>query len=859
MNNGPDAEPVEERRRARAPGTRFRDRPECPEMAVAPAGSRMMGSPFATPALSTSVVRCLAAWALLACGASAPADEPAGRAASKEYTRIVGGMEAEARAWPWQVALIYPQESDFEQFCGGSVIDQRWVLTASHCVDGASSDDIQVLVGTQDLDEGGRRIDVEAIRMHRAYRDDTLENDIALLKLARKAGVDEVVTLPDAERSAEVAEPGAMATAIGWGLLRPIQCAPGSKEGAHRCRPRGGGAGHYVDDLTGRPVDLSDVFTSRLMQVELPLVGEQTCRNAYSGAPIDHRTLCAGLRKGGKDSCQGDSGGPLVVRDGDEWVQVGVVSWGAGCAKPGKYGVYTNTGSFAEWVNETTGRELVVSGGAAETEDPSPGTASEDTVPAPPRGDRALLIGINRYANSDFNLGGAVRDAHNMRGLLTGYLGFDAGQIRLLTDAQATREGILKGIRNWLVAGTRPGARALLYFAGHGYYQADDNGDETDRWDEALVPHDAQLVSASSKPLEFANLIIDDEIGELFDDLADRQAYLIVDSCHSGTITRSMEAPDPSVVRTIDLRLGGGWEASGTRAATRSAGPDGSDQGFIERKGNLIAWTAVESNQLALEDLEAPERQGFFTGRFVRGIAEQYADDNRDGRVVHSELLRYVRSESEAYCERQKKHCQSGLTPMLEGPPDVKTRDLRDLAVVTTGGSTTGAVAEAALGHGNAAGVRLEILPSRRVRLGEEITFRVHSERSGHLLIVHVSADGDVTQLFPNQWSERAGADATIAAGRTVEIPNPYYGFALTATEPVGQGILFAIVTEDPVSLDGLASIDRGGFKTVPDAPRWLLAIGERLDDPLTLMKETGPYTRMRRWSYARVDYEVVR
>ena len=211
-----------------------------PEMAVAPAGSRMMGSPFATPALSTSVVRCLAAWALLACGASAPADEPAGRAASKEYTRIVGGMEAEARAWPWQVALISSRESYIDQFCGGSVIHERWVLTAAHCVDGASSDDVQVLAGTHDLDEGGRRIDVEAIRMHRDYRDDTLENDIALLKLARKAGVDEVVALPDAGRAAEVAEPGVMATAVGWGLLRPLRCEPGSKAGAHRCRPRGG-------------------------------------------------------------------------------------------------------------------------------------------------------------------------------------------------------------------------------------------------------------------------------------------------------------------------------------------------------------------------------------------------------------------------------------------------------------------------------------------------------------------------------------------------------------------------------------------------------------------------------------------
>ena len=809
-----------------------------------------------TPPIPASIIRCLPVWALLACGAPAPADEATGRAASWEFTtRIVGGVEAEAGTWPWQVALIQPRGSGFRQFCGGSVIHPRWVLTAAHCVDDVDADDVQVLAGTHDLDEGGRRIDVDAIRMHRGYEDAAGSgNDIALLKLARKAGVDEVVALPGAKRSAEIAEPGVTATTIGWGLLRPIRCEPGSKTGAHRCRPRGGGAGHFVDDLTGRPVEASDVLTSSLMQVDLPLVGEETCRKAYPGAAIDGRTLCAGLRKGGKDSCQGDSGGPLVVRDGDEWVQVGVVSWGAGCAKPGKYGVYTHTGAFADWVNRTTGQELVASG-----EDPDPGIDDSDPGPSSesPRGDRALLIGINRHEDPRFDLKGAVNDAYNMRGLLSGYLGFDTGQIRLLTDAQATRRGILAGIEDWLVEGTLPGARALLYYAGHGYYQPDEDGDEPDGQDEALVPHDARLVSAAEDPQRFENLILDDEIRALFANLADRQAYLIVDSCHSGTITRT-PGLDPSVVRTIDLRLGAGREASGTRTATRNTGPDGSDrQGFIEGEGNLVAWTAVASNQLALEDVEAPQRQGVFTGRFVRGITERLADRDRDGRIVHSELLDYVRSESEEYCRRHRGDCKAGLTPLLEGPPGYLARDLVVVGAEPAGGGAA-EVAEAALGHDNPAGLRLEMLPSRRVRLGEKIKIRVHSERSGHLLLVDVAADETVTQIFPNQYSEGAGAGARIGAGRTVEIPNLYYGFSLPAREPTGPGILFAVVTEDPVSLP-LAALTppARGFEPVPDAPRWLLAIGERLRDPLT--NKDGTWTRTRRWSYARLDYEIVR
>ena len=809
------------------------------------------------PSPAATVARFLALWALLAGGAAA--GDPAGRAASLAHTRIVGGVEAETGAWPWQVALVQPRGSGYRQFCGGSLVHPRWVLTAAHCVQNVSAGDIQVLAGTHELGEGGRRIDVKAIRSHRGYR--PIENDIALLELARPAGVGEAVALPDAARSAAVAEPGATATAIGWGLLRPLRCERGEKAGAHECRPHGGGAGHYVDGLTGGPVDPSDVRTSRLMQVALPLVGEEACREAYPGEPVDGRTLCAGLEKGGKDSCQGDSGGPLVVRDGGEWVQVGVVSWGAGCAKPGRYGVYTNVGAFAEWVDETTGLALVAtgdSGDSGDTGDSGDSGATGDTGDSgdsgdsgdagrPPQGDRALLVGINRHADPAFDLQGAVNDARNMRDLLVGYLGFEAGQIRVLTDGEATREAILREARDWLVAGTRPDARALLYFAGHGYHQADQDGDEADGRDEALVPHDARLVSGAGEPPRFANLILDDEVGALFDDLADRQGYLIVDACHSGTITRTLSlAPDPRAVRTVALRLGA-RPAAGTRSAR------GGRQGFVERAGRLVAWTAVESHQLALEDLESQPRQGLFTGRFVRGIAEKAADRNGDGRIVHAELLDYVTEESESYCERQKALCAGGLAPVLEGPPDVLARDLVLGAVPDP---APAAVAESALGHANSAGVRLEILPSSRVRLGEAVTFRVHSERSGHLLLVDVNADETVTQLFPNKHSERAGVGAEIRAGRPVEIPSPYYGFRLRAAEPAGPGILFAVVTEDPVSLDDLAGADRG-FEAVTGAPRWLLAIGERLREPL--MDKDGAWTRPRRWSYARLDYEIVR
>ena len=241
-----------------------------------------------------------------------------------------------------------------------------------------------------------------------------------------------------------------------------------------------------------------------------------------------------------------------------------------------------------------------------------------------------------------------------------------------------------------------------------------------------------------------------------------------------------------------------------------------------------------------------------FTGRFVRGIIERSADRNRDGRVTHSELLDHVRSESEAYCSRHPGDCERGLTPLLEGPPDILARD-----VLVAGGpvdDTVEATADATLGHDNPAGVRLEIWPSARVRLGEEVVYRVRSERAGHLLIVDVATDGKVTQIFPNRWSEQAGAGAVIEAGRGIAIPNDYYGFRFVAGEPTGRGSLFAIVTEDPVSLDELLDPNRD-LRPVADARRWLHALGERLRAPWQGAGEI----REARWSAVRVEYEIVR
>ncbi len=257
-------------------------------------------------------------------------------------TRIIGGIEAKPGAWPWQVALMQADEEDgFDaQFCGGSLIDPNWIVTAAHCVyDGygnvESPSAINVTVGRHTLSlTDGQRISVSQIIPHVNYTPDSRipDFDIALLQLAKPAiltgaiGMTGAVKTIDLVTLADIAltAPDTFAIVTGWG-------------------DQMNGWGDYADSLN---------------QVTVPLVSNQVCGEAYdkldypSGSITDN-ILCAGFYEGGKDACYGDSGGPLVVRDGHGgWKLAGIVSSGHECAMPEAYGTYTRVSRFTDWVEQ---------------------------------------------------------------------------------------------------------------------------------------------------------------------------------------------------------------------------------------------------------------------------------------------------------------------------------------------------------------------------------------------------------------------------------------------------------------------------------------------------------------------------
>jgi len=242
------------------------------------------------------------------------------RPKNKDLGFIVGGTTATAHSHPWAVAVYY--NSRF--ICGATIINERYVLCAAHCILGPSASSYKLKVGAHKLASSGTFVEVKSVKKHQSYNAGQMQNDISLFEL--KSPLDFTknkniapVCLPSKNIDKKGANDGKMATVVGWGT---------TKEG-------------------GTPSDT-------LMQVQVPILSTKDCKQMYSqmSSMITDKQVCAGYQNGGMDSCQGDSGGSICLPVGDKYYQLGVVSWGKGCAQPKSPGVYTRVSEQLDWINQ---------------------------------------------------------------------------------------------------------------------------------------------------------------------------------------------------------------------------------------------------------------------------------------------------------------------------------------------------------------------------------------------------------------------------------------------------------------------------------------------------------------------------
>ena len=266
--------------------------------------------------------------------------------------RVLGGAPASLDEFPWQVALVSAGAPIYEgQFCGGSLIAGRWVLTAAHCVVSSgirvSVNALVVYSGAADLRGNGVTTRVRQVFAHPGYDPYALANDVALLELeAPIAGTPVRLASPDTEPRLLASQELAVVT--GWGLSDT------------RERPTTGFWGIDTADAgTGpqasAPSTGDDLYAPwNLMAAAIPIVDNATCAAGHGESGLDRGVVCAGAVDTGLDACRGDSGGPLQIRDRDgAYTQIGLVSWGELCEGGGNYGVYTRVASYHDWIVDT--------------------------------------------------------------------------------------------------------------------------------------------------------------------------------------------------------------------------------------------------------------------------------------------------------------------------------------------------------------------------------------------------------------------------------------------------------------------------------------------------------------------------
>ncbi|XP_021944195.1 trypsin-1 [Folsomia candida] len=229
--------------------------------------------------------------------------------------RIIGGQDAAEGQFPYQIVLLHAGS----YICSGSILASNVVITAAHCVVGVPPRNLQIIAGELDrASVSGHEQTVQVVRIvvHESYGvPSDLANDIALLFLSDTVPLVlnefvQPIALPIQEQqtSGEI-------IISGWGITTP-----------------------------------SGSLSNILQWVELPVVDDATCQGNYPEEVILPSMLCAGFPQGGRDSCQGDDGGPLVsVNTG---YLAGLISWGYGCALPGRPGVSTEVSYFVNWIND---------------------------------------------------------------------------------------------------------------------------------------------------------------------------------------------------------------------------------------------------------------------------------------------------------------------------------------------------------------------------------------------------------------------------------------------------------------------------------------------------------------------------
>ena len=403
---------------------------------------------------------------------------------------------------------------------------------------------------------------------------------------------------------------------------------------------------------------------------------------------------------------------------------------------------------------------------------------------------RALLVGVGKYQVPGQDLPGIDLDLDRMSDTLR-VMGFETSQIRTLLDSEATSENVIKQFDEWLTKGVSKDDRIVFYYSGHGSFVPDQDNDEPDNVDEVLVTHNVRRVRRNGQST-LIGVVRDDEIAKLIQSSPSENILVIVDACHSGTMTRNILLDNKSLSA----------EPVFEKAFVYEGMPVGDDAGVTRNlkfgkgddvdRDNFVSLSAAADNELAIGTM----RGGVFTIGLTTAIARAaQAEQEVTVNDLREQAAKYI---SEKVDERNVH------TPQVDGSQALADGALR-IVPLKGGNGPMWQRLEALVGEGQYFKMQAA---KASYRLDETIEFSLQLPVGGYLNLVSVDAADTATVLFPNQYDE----DNRVAAGE-FRFPANEAGFELAAAKPLGPTLVLAFVSQQPINFreEGFEGRDASG------------------------------------------------
>ena len=391
---------------------------------------------------------------------------------------------------------------------------------------------------------------------------------------------------------------------------------------------------------------------------------------------------------------------------------------------------------------------------------------------------RALLVGVGRYVLPGIDLPGIDLDLERMHETLN-RMGFTDAQIHTLTNDDATSSRVLAEMDGWLRQGVKPTDRVVFYFSGHGSQVPDFNGDEDDGVDEVLVTHDMQRGRKNGKAT-LLGVVVDDDIDTEIAKNPSRNVLLVVDACHSGTVSRSFSLHNRSI--TSDPVFVKSFTYPGMPEPTPGIRTRDLKQSKLipGTRSNFVAISAAGDRESAI----GTSRGGMFT----IGVTEAIARLATEGKSITPIALR---DEAASYIKNKVDKDQL-YTPQVTGSATLAETPLKIATANATNGPNRKKLADLVAAQSN----RLTITPSAsRYAVGEAVKLTLNLPAAGYLNIVTVDAMDGATVLFPNRYQ-----DSNAVQSGSFQLPTSQMSFNLEASEPLGPTLVVAFLSSDPIN-----------------------------------------------------------